>query len=421
WDPVENASFMPWLIGTALLHSALVVERRHALVNWTLLLSILTFTLSLIGTFLVRSGVLTSVHAFAVDPARGVFILAMILLASGGALALYAVRSGAVKQGPPFAGVSREGGILANNLLLLCATAVVFLGTFYPLIIDALTHDKISVGPPYFDMTFAPLMLVVAAIMAVGPFLRWRSDSLRAASAPMRIPGVAAILIGSLVAIFGKSLPAGLGIGFATFVIIGLIVWLVKRTRLGQIPFARSVFLAAAFPRATWGFLSAHLGFAVVMIGATAMTAWQSETVSFMKIGDTISLSGYELSLNSATISNGPNYQAEQLVFAVSHHGHPDGSLETERRYYPERDSFTTEAGIRPGVFANLYVAYGESGRIDGYTVRFNHHPFAMWIWTGGFMIAGGGLFSLTDRRFRISAPHKIRADRGTPIQSEVA
>ena len=177
WDPVENASFMPWLIGTALLHSALVVERRHGLVNWTLLLSILTFTLSLIGTFLVRSGVLTSVHAFAVDPSRGVFILFMILAASGGALSLYAFRVSAVRNGPPFAAVSREGGILANNLLLLSATAVVFLGTFYPLIIDALTHDKISVGPPYFNLAFAPIMLCVAGLMALGPFLRWRSDS----------------------------------------------------------------------------------------------------------------------------------------------------------------------------------------------------------------------------------------------------
>ncbi|MEZ5946913.1 MAG: heme lyase CcmF/NrfE family subunit [Hyphomonas sp.] len=421
WDPVENASFMPWLIGTALLHSALVVERRHALVNWTLLLSILTFTLSLIGTFLVRSGVLTSVHAFAVDPARGVFILGMILLASGGALTLFAIRSGAVKQGPPFAGVSREGGILANNLLLLCATAVVFLGTFYPLIIDALTHDKISVGPPYFNMTFAPLMLIVASIMAVGPFVRWRSDKAKAAFAPMRIPAAASVVIGLLTSIFGKSIPAALGIGFASFVVIGLAVWLAKRTRLGQVPLARSLFLAMAFPRATWGFLGAHLGFAVVMIGATAMANWQSEIVSFMKVGDTISLSGYELTLEKATMVNGPNYQAEQLMFDVSHQGHPDGSLETERRYYPERDTFTTEAGIRPGILANLYVAYGESGRSDGYTVRFNHHPFAMWIWIGGFMIAGGGLISLSDRRFRVAAPHKVAATGALSPEGKVA
>jgi cytochrome c-type biogenesis protein CcmF len=410
WDPVENASFMPWLIGTALLHSALVVERRHALVNWTLLLSILTFTLSLIGTFLVRSGVLTSVHAFAVDPARGVFILGMILLASGGALALYAVRAGAVKQGPPFAGTSREGGILANNLLLLCATAVVFLGTFYPLLIDSLTHDKITVGPPYFNMTFAPLMILVATVMTFGPFVRWRSDNARAASTSVRRPAAAAAVIGLLIGIIGKSIVAGVGFGFALLVIFGLIAWLIKRTRLGQVPLSQSFYLARAFPRATWGFLGAHLGFALVMIGVAGTTSWDSEAVSFMRRGDTLALSGYELTLSDTALSQGPNYEAEQLTFSVTHNGRPDGTIETERRYYPERDTFTTEAGIRPGPLANLYVAYSQSESGDGYTVRFNRHPFVIWIWLGGFTIAGGGFISLTDRRFRVAVPHKAAA-----------
>ncbi|MEZ6002254.1 heme lyase CcmF/NrfE family subunit [Hyphomonas sp.] len=413
WDPVENASFMPWLIGTALLHSALVVERRHALVNWTLLLSILTFTLSLIGTFLVRSGVLTSVHAFAVDPARGVFILGMILLASGGALTLYALRASVVKQGPPFAGVSREGGILANNLLLLCATAVVFLGTFYPLLIDTLTHDKITVGPPYFNMTFAPLMILVAMIMTFGPFVRWRSDSAKAATTSIRRPAIAAALLGLVIGTAGKSVVAGLGFGFASLVIFGLIAWVIKRTRLGLVPLSQSLYLARAFPRATWGFLGAHLGFALVMIGVAGTTSWNSETVSVMRPGDTLSLSGYELTLSSNTITRGPNYEAEQLTFNVALNGHPDGVIETERRYYPERDTFTTEAGIRPGPLANLYVAYSQSESGEGYTVRFNRHPFVIWIWIGGFVIAGGGFVSLTDRRFRVAAPHKtVRSAR---------
>jgi cytochrome c-type biogenesis protein CcmF len=392
-----------------LLHSALVVERRHALVNWTLLLSILTFTLSLIGTFLVRSGVLTSVHAFAVDPSRGIFILFMILAASGGALTLFAIRASKVQNGPPFAGVSREGGILANNLLLLCATAVVFLGTFYPLIVDALTHDKISVGPPYFNLAFAPIMLCVAALMTLGPYLRWRSDEAKVASAPLRVPMIAAAAIGLGVGTIGRSLPAGLGFGFAAFLVIGLAVWFVRRTRLGQVPLTQTITLARAFPRATWGFLGAHFGFAVVMIGVTAMSAWETENVAFLRVGEAATLGTYEFRLTNSEVTRGANFEAERLTFDVAHKGRPDGQIQTERRFYPERQSYTTEAGIRPGVFANLYVAYGESGRPGGYSVRVNHHPFAMWIWIGGFMIASSGLISLTDRRFRVAGLHKSR------------
>lgn len=409
WDPVENASFMPWLIGTALLHSALVVERRHALVNWTLLLSILTFTLSLIGTFLVRSGVLTSVHAFAVDPSRGIFILFMIIAASGGALALYALRARSVQNGPPFSGVSREGAILANNLLLLCATAVVFLGTFYPLLVDALTHDKISVGPPYFNIAFGPIMLAVAGLMAIGPFVRWRSDIAKVAASPLKFPIGVAALFGALVAFFGRSVPAGLGFGFGAFLVLGLGIWFAKRTRIGSVPINQSIAMAGALPRATWGFLGAHFGFAIVMFGITAMSAWETENVAFLHVNESVALGQYEFKLADIGTSSGPNYEAERLTFAVSHSGKAEGVIETERRYYPERDSYTTEAGIRPGFLFNLYVAYSDTGREGGYTVRVNHHPLAMWIWLGGFVIAGGGLVSLTDRRFRVAGLHKVR------------
>jgi len=410
WDPVENASFMPWLIGTALLHCTLVVERRHTLVTWTLLLSILTFTLSLIGTFLVRSGVLTSVHAFAVDPARGVFILSMIIAASGGALALYAIRVRTIELGPPFATVSREGAILANNLLLLVATATVFLGTFYPLVIDALTSDKISVGPPYFDMTFAPIMLVVAALMAFGPLLRWRSDDARPAMRHLAKPALAALAVGVLAGVFGRSLWGGLGVAFASFVVFGLARWLQARTRLGTVPFRQSLTMARAFPGATWGFLAAHLGFAVAMFGVTAMSVWDREDVALLKVKETARLGGYSFRLDQVETVPGPNYEAQRLTFSVVHDGRADGFISTERRYYPERDTITTEAGIRPGIFANLYIAAGEPDASGGFSVRTNFHPLAMWIWAGGFMIAGGGLVSLSDRRFRIGAPHRVRA-----------
>lgn len=410
WDPVENASFMPWLIGTALLHSALVVERRHALVNWTLLLSILTFTLSLIGTFLVRSGVLTSVHAFAVDPARGVFILAMVLGASGGAFAIYALRARKLQQPPNFAPVSREGAILANNLLLLIATGIVFLGTFYPLIIDALTSDKISVGPPYFDITFSPIMLCVIIVMAFGPLLRWRSDAASPTAKVLRAPLAVGLIFGVASGVAGSSLTGGLGFGFGAFLLASLIKWGLIRTRVGQVKLSQSLFLARAFPRATWGFLGAHLGFAIAVFGITAMSTWAREGLAPLRPGETATLEDRSYTLRDVEIVQGPNYEAQRLNFDIRRNGTPDGTISTERRYYPERDTMTTEAGIRPGFIDNLYIAAGEENDQGAFAVRLNHHPLALWIWAGGLMMAGGGLISLSDRRFRVGAPHRVRA-----------
>jgi cytochrome c-type biogenesis protein CcmF len=334
----------------------------------------------------------------------------MILAASGGALTLYAIRARVIEPGPPFAAVSREGAILANNLLLLVATGTVFLGTFYPLLIDALTNDKISVGPPYFDMTFAPIMLVVAGLMAFGPLLRWRSDEPRPATQLLTVPAIAGLSIGVVAGIFGNSLWGGLGFAFASFVVLSLARWLQARMRLGKAPLRQSLTMARAFPGATWGFLGAHLGFAVAMFGVTAMSVWNSEDVALLKRGETMQLGSYALRLETVETVPGPNYEAQRLTFSVLHNGRADGSISTERRYYPERDTVTTEAGIRPGVFENLYVAAGEEVPTGGFNVRINHHPLAMWIWIGGFMIAGGGFVSLSDRRFRIGAPHRTRA-----------
>jgi len=409
WDPVENASLMPWLIGTALLHSALVVERRHGLVNWTILLSILTFTLSLIGTFLVRSGVLTSVHSFAVDPARGVFILAMILVASGGALTLFAIRASSLRAGPPFAPVSKEGGILMNNVFLLCATGVVFLGTFYPLVIDALTDDTISVGPPYFNMTFAPLMLGVAVLMAFGPLIRWRADEPKKVARPMRVPLVLALATGLAVLVFGKSWVGGLGMGAAMFILAGIGMWLVQRLRIGSAPLGASFTMARNFPGGTWGFLIAHTGFAVAMIGVTAMSAWETEATAAMGPGDTAALGAYSFTLVDARQSRGPNFEREQLTFDVMRNDRAAGQITTERRFYPETRSYTTEAGIRGGLFENIFIAYGRVDDDGRYGVRVSRHPFALWIWMGGLLIALGGFVSLADRRFRVGAPHKVR------------
>jgi len=417
WDPVENASFMPWLVGTALLHSALVVERRHTLVNWTLLLSILTFTLSLIGTFLVRSGVLTSVHSFAVDPARGIFILAMILAASGGGLTLFAIRANRIEKGPPFAFVSREGALLANNLLLLCAAGTVFLGTFYPLIIDALTNDKISVGPAYFNRTFVPIMSVLVAVMVFGPLLRWRSDNGRAAARATFGVALVAVCIAILTALFGRHALAGIGFGLAAWLILGLAHWLAKRLDFEKRSLDRSWRKAKALPNATWGFLVGHFGIAVTVIGITGMSAWQTETVKLMNTGDSVRLSGYEFVYKALTIANGPNYEAEQLVFEVRKDDLVIDMITTERRYYPERDMITTEAGVMAGLFRNLFIAANTIDGGSGYSVRVSSHPFVTWIWGGGFIIAFGGFISLSDRRLRVGAPHRASKNKLVPAE----
>ncbi len=410
WDPVENASFMPWLIGTALLHCTLVVERRHALVNWTLLLSILTFTLSLIGTFLVRSGVLTSVHAFAVDPARGIFILAMVLGASGGALTLYAFRARQLQQPPSFAPASREGAILANNFLLLIATAIVFLGTFYPLVIDALTGDKISVGPPYFNVTFGPIMLCVMLVMAFGPLMRWRSDSVKPARRSLTLPFLTGASVGLVAGILGHSLPGGLGMGFGVFLVASMIRWMQARLKAGQVTPQQSLFLARAFPRSTWGFVAAHMGFAIAVFGVTAMSVWQTESFASMRKGDTATLGDQSFRLEQVQLVKGPNYDAQRLTFSVLRNGAADGELATERRYYPERDTVTTEAGIRGGLLVNLHLTTGEDDGSGAFAVRITNHPLAMWIWGGALIMAAGGFISLSDRRFRIGAPHRVGA-----------
>ena len=410
WDPVENASFMPWLVGTALLHCALVVERRHALVNWTLLLSILAFTLSLIGTFLVRSGILTSVHAFAVDPARGVFILAMVIAASGGALTLYALRARRLQQPPSFAPVSREGAILANNFLLLIACAVVFLGTFYPLVIDALSGDKISVGPPYFNITFGPIMLGVTALMAFGPMMRWRSDAVKPAGNAMRIPAIVGLVAGLGAGVFGQSIAGGLGIGFGVFLIAGMSRWMQVRLRIGQVRPSQSLFLARAFPRSTWGFVVAHLGFAVAVLGITAMSVWEKDSMGSLRLGDTTTLGSRTFTLTQVQNVKGANYDAQRLTFTVAENGIPEEAMVSERRYYPERDTVTTEAGIRMGFLSNLHLTAGEDDGTGAFAVRVTHHPLAMWIWSGALLMAMGGFISLSDRRFRVGAPHKVRA-----------
>jgi cytochrome c-type biogenesis protein CcmF len=409
WDPVENASFMPWLAGTALLHSALVVERRNSLVSWTILLGILTFSLSLIGTFLVRSGVLTSVHSFAVDPARGVFILVLIIVSTGGALLLYAIRMPNLRQAPPFSPISRESGLVLNNVFLSVAAATVFLGTFYPLIVEMFSDDKISVGPPYFNRTFVPIMLLLLLVMAVGPMLKWKRDNVLAALKRLRPAAYACllVLVVVLASSVGRSAFAGMFMAVAAWLVFGSFTVLATRIRLGSAPLATTLRLAGNTPRAFYGLVIAHAGMGLAVAGITGMTAWATEKIDMLRPGQSLELSGYEVRLRSVGNAAGPNYDAERGIFDISRAGRPFAQLTSERRFFPVRQQQTTAAGIRTNLISNLYVVLGDPDGKGAWAVRFYYHPLIPLLWIGTLAMAFGGFVSLSDRRLRVGAPQR--------------
>lgn len=393
WDPVENVSFMPWLLGTALLHSIMVLGTRHAMASWTVLLAIGTFSLSLIGTFVVRSGVLVSVHSFAVDPARGVVILGLILATTGGALTLYALRAASLKSNIPVPALSREGGLAMNNLLLIVATITVFLGTFYPLFMDATTKDKISVGKPYFDLTFTPIMCVLIVFMGAAPLMRWRGINGPALRSALIKALLGAALTGLLFVIFGKSVLGALAMGLAAYLAIAtFLAFALKVTLAGSIK---------RLPAASVGFLIAHLGLAVFIVGATSMSVWAREDIAQVQIGEVISAGGYDFTLETVTPGQVDNYQYLSAKIGMSHNGRALGTLSSERRYYPARDMFTSEAGFKLGVNTTLFAAIADGTPQEGFVMRAYYHPFVSWIWFGAFMMALAGFISLSDRRFR--------------------
>ncbi len=403
WDPVENASLMPWLMGTALLHSALVLERRGALVSWTVLLGILTFSLSLIGTFLVRSGILTSVHAFAVDPTRGVFILALIVGATGSALALFAWRAPAMKSGALFGSVSRETGLTLNNLFLMAACAVVFLGTFYPVIMEAVNGDKISVGPPYYKLTFAPLMIPLLLLVTFGPFLQWKRDDLRTLGARVKWPAVAALGtgLGAVIVLGVKATLSAIGFALAIWLIGGALAMLTRRW--GSLRQFRTT------PLSVYGMVLAHAGLGVTCAGVTAMSAFEVSKVLAMRPGESATVGDTRVTLTGVREVQGANYAAQQASFSARS-GSTIRDLTSERRFYPNSRNQTTEAGIGGGIAGNIYVAIGAPDPAGGITVRLYNHPLVGWIWGGALLMALGGVVSLSDRRFRIGAATPARA-----------
>jgi len=417
WDPVENASFMPWLVGTAFLHSAIVVEKRDALRSWTILLAILAFTLSLMGTFLVRSGVLTSVHAFAVDPERGLFILAILGFFVGGAFILFAIRAPKMALGGFFQPISREGGLVMNNLLLSVATATVFLGTLYPLFLDAATGQKVSVGPPFFNATFIPIMIPLLLLMAIGPMLSWKQGDLASAMSRLWIAAISSGGLGILFWLLNSDKPFTPIIGFAIAGWLGggALKELADRLLLFKIPFRNSLLRAKGLPKSAYGMTLAHLGIAIFVCGASADSAWRSEVVFNAKEKDQTQIAGFNLKLQKVDRLKGPNYETERAHILVTKDSETVANLYPERRFYPVQQMLTTEATIYSTVMADLYATIGEGDKQNGWVLRIWYNPLIPWIWLGCLLMVLGGFISLTDRRLRIGAPEKRKGNYKTP------
>ncbi|AHB49027.1 heme lyase subunit CcmF [Hyphomicrobium nitrativorans NL23] len=415
WDPVENASFMPWLVGTALLHSAIVMEKREALKVWTILLAILAFSLSLMGTFLVRSGVLTSVHAFAVDPDRGVFVLGILAFFTGGGLALFAWRARDLQQGGVFSPISREGALVLNNVLLTTGCVTVLVGTLYPLALESLTGTKISVGAPFFNMTFVPLMIPLLLAVPLGPLLAWKRADLAAASERLLAAGVLSILV--IVATFALTergpwiAPFCLAIG--VWVMAGAVSEIAYRIKLGSAPVADSWRRFRGLPRAAIGTMLAHFGVGLMVCGIVGTSAYKSEQILLMRPNTTSEIAGYELTFRGAAPSRGPNYTETIGVFDVTRGGSAITQLMPSKRLYNAPPQPTSEAGIHASWRGDLYAVIGDQQPDGAFTVRLYFHPLVRFIWIGCFIMFIGGAVSLSDRRLRIGAPQ--RAARTTP------
>ncbi len=413
WDPVENASFMPWLVGTALIHSLAVTEKRGAFKNWTVLLAICAFSLSLLGTFLVRSGVLTSVHAFATDPRRGLFILVLLAIVIGSSLALFAWRAAQAEklgardaQGGQFGLVSRETLLLLNNVLLVVACGSVLLGTLYPLLIDALNMGKISVGPPYFNAVFVPIMVPLLVLVAAGPVARWKHADLRDLTGKLVIAGVVAIAAGvALPILMGGWTPlTGLGSLLAAWIIAAIAVQVRERLRSGKPP------------AAWWGMQLAHFGLAVFVVGVTMVGGFQAEKDVRMAPGDTVSVGGYTFRFLGVSDKRGPNYKAAVGDVELLKDGKLERMLHPEKRNYFSSTMPMTEAAIDAGFTRDVYVSLGEPLDGGAWAVRVYHKPYVDWIWGGCILMSLGGIFAMLDRRYRVRAARpQATATEGVP------
>lgn len=409
WDPVENASFMPWLAGTALLHSATVVEKRDSLKGWTVLLAIITFSLSLLGTFLVRSGVLTSVHAFATDPGRGVFILVLLVIVIGGSLTLFAWRGPKLISTGLFQPISREGALLFNNLVLATATAAVLLGTLYPLFLDAVGGGKISVGPPFFNAVFIPIMLPMIVAMAFGPLLNWKRGDLASAFNRLKVALVIALAATGATWAGQSDGPvfATLGMGLAVWLGIGTLAEFAGRLRLFSVP-TRAWGRLMHVPRASWGMTLGHFGLALAIAGMAGAGGWTKESIQTMRPGETVEVSGYEFTFKGTEKAHGPNFTSVVGKFSVTRDKDIVTEILAEKRTYLVGGMTTTEAGIHTMLFGDLYAVIGDAeGEAGAYVTRLYFNPLVAWMWIGSLVMIFGATLSLTDRRYRVGAPRR--------------
>ena len=419
WDPVENASFMPWLIAAALLHSAIVVEKREALKSWTILLAILAFGFSLIGTFIVRSGIITSVHAFANDPERGMFILMILAVFMGGAFTLYAFRASAMEAKGVFSTVSRESGLVLNNLLLAVSSFVVFIGTIWPLVAEMFWGRTVSVGPPFFNAAFTPFAFAIAVALPIGAVLPWKRAQLGRA---MRLMSGVALLTIALLGLFyalgtGRSLAGLITLALGVWLVAGAAVDLWQRTGQGR-EIAAKFGRLTRLPRADWGKALAHAGLGITFIGVGALVTYQIEDIRVAQIGEEFDVGAYHLTVRDVREVQGPNYISTMAFVEVAKDGRIVDVLTPEKRIYPVAGMPTTEAGIDSGFTRDVYVALGDPQLDGGWAVRTWIKPFANWIWGGAIIMALGGALSLTDRRYRVAAgAARDRAAIGVPAE----
>jgi cytochrome c-type biogenesis protein CcmF len=414
WDPVENASFLPWLVGTALIHSLAVTEKRGLFRNWTIILAITAFSMSLLGTFLVRSGVLTSVHAFATDPKRGVFILLFLTVVVGGSLTLFAMRASKVRSGGAFALVSREAFLLTNNVLLATAAASVLLGTLYPLIVDALNMGKLSVGPPYFNAVFAPLMVPVLFFMVVGSWSRWKNDSAAEIAKKLRPVAMVSVLLGCTAPLLAGAWSALAALGLT------LAFWIVLASGVQIYRQLKDTAHFSSTPLSFWGMHIAHIGIAVCVVGITMVKGYETEKDVRMVIGDTVSVGGYTFRLTGIRAEPGPNYKADVGDVELIKDGKVLRMLHPEKRIYFSSTMPMTEAAIDSSVLRDVYVSLGE--RLEGtgpaaWAMRVYHKPFITWIWGGCLLMGLGGTLAALDRRYRkkVAARQPLGAATGAP------
>ena len=420
WDPVENASFMPWLVGTALLHSAIVSEKRDTLKSWTIFLAIIAFAMSLLGTFLVRSGVLTSVHAFASDPSRGVFILLLLVVTTGTALALFAWRGPTLKGSGFFQPISREGGLLLNNFLLTVAAASILLGTLYPLFLDVLDLGKVSVGAPYFNSVFVPLMTPMILVMGIAPFLHWKRGDAALVFPKLKIAAIVTVAGAAVtVAIIDRATVfATFGIGLAIWLLLSTLTELAERIHLFRAPLVESWRRFLRQPRATWGMTLAHGGLAIAVAGMTASSAWTVESIQTMRPGEKVTISGYEFSLQQVRQIKGPNYQAQRATFNVTKGPNVKLSLEPEKRFFTVSRQQTREAAIHPTFFGDLYAVVGDPDGKGGFITRLYFNPLVPWMWAGAMIMVLGAIISLSDRRHRVGAPSRRQSPGSDAVQT---